>query len=154
MIPPQKQDFTETHNSMSGTSTVFRRRRWVACLFTSLGYGKKNARINNPGRDSPRNIIQQTREALESLRLDLEDFGESNFNEQTSWQTDDKIPGEIWSCKFNSGAFGVDWEDTKVILNEIFEGYERPFTVVDRINKVDYESDPKAEDVLSEGPED
>lgn len=25
-------------------------------------------------------------------------------------------PGEIWSCRFNSGLFGVDWEFSKRVL--------------------------------------
>jgi len=94
---------------------------------------------NNPGRDPPEAILTSTTMALEEFRTWLEDFGPSNFNEATNWRTDDDKPGEIWSGKFNSGAFRVDWERTKKILENEFAGFERPWTVVDKIAKKNYE---------------
>lgn len=117
------------------SSTVQGTRHWIACLFTSIGYGKPNISKNNPGKDSPVAILKNTRAALEELKVRLEDFGPSNFNEETNWMTDDEKPGEIWSVKFNSGAFGVDWEETRVILEEEFNDFERPWTVVERRNQ-------------------
>ena len=116
-------------------ASVFNKRRWIACLVTSAGYGTPNIKTNNPGKDSKVAILKHTRYALEELRVSLERFGPSNFDEETAWETDDQKPGEIWSCKFNSGAFGVDWQETLEVLEEEFAGFERPWTVVEKSNR-------------------
>ncbi|EXJ54865.1 uncharacterized protein A1O5_12931 [Cladophialophora psammophila CBS 110553] len=147
LIPPQPSDYEkEIRMRLKGTAniiplgqSVFRPRRWIACLFTSIGYGKPNMKTNNPGKDPPNKIIPNTRMALEELRVRLEDYGPSNFNPRTAWKTEGDKPGEIWSPKFNSGAFGVDWEDTRMVIDEEFEGFERPWTVV-KFNKSEYGS--------------
>jgi hypothetical protein len=104
-------------------------------LFTSIGYGKPNIKLNNPGRDSPSKILMNTRLALEGLRTQLEGFGPSNFNKMTRRNTDDDKPGEIWSVKFNSGAFGVDWAKSVRALRQEFNGFERPWFIVEKINR-------------------
>jgi ADP-ribose 1''-phosphate phosphatase len=109
-------------------------RRWIACLFTSIGYGKPNIKLNNPGKDSPSKILTNTRLALEELRTQLEEFRLSNFNKMTRRKSDDYKPGEIWSVKFNSGAFGVDWLDSLRALRQEFDGFERPWFIVEKIN--------------------
>lgn len=109
----------------------YRPRLWIACLFTSLGYGKKNMRLNNPGRDTVRKILYNTAVALENLRTQLEEFTPSNFDEETAWDTDDDKPGEIRACKFNSGAFGVPWEETEALIEQEFKDFERPWVIVD-----------------------
>lgn len=119
---------------MISGATVFEKRRWIACLFTSVGYGKAHMPVNNPGKDANGLIVKHTRCALEELRVRLEEHCPSNFNEETNWRTDDRKPGAIWSGKFNSGAFGVDWEDTRAILEEEFRNFERPWIVVEKIN--------------------
>lgn len=113
-------------------ASVFNKRRWIACLFTSIGYGKPNKTTNNPGRDSEDLILRNTRHALEELRARLEQYGPSNFDEETSWETDDNKPGGIWSCRFNSGAFGVDWDKSRRVLEDEFRSFERPWTIVQR----------------------
>lgn len=125
LIPPQAADFEQLLQKEP--------RRWIACLFTSLGYGQRNIGHNNPGKDAPSTILKNTRVALEELRTRLEEFGPSNFNECTREVTDDLKPGEIWSPRFNSGAFGVPWRDSQAILQEEFEGFERPWTIVDKV---------------------
>lgn len=99
---------------------------------------------NNPGKGSKDSILENTIYALEELRRDLEGFGPSNFDERTSWKTDGDKPGEIWSVKFNSGAFGVPWEETRGILEHEFAGFERPWTVVEK--KVRAQDEPEKAD--------
>lgn len=123
LIPPQREDYEQGN----------RRKRWIACLFTSVGYGKKNVRLNNPGRDAPDEILTSTHAALEDFRLQLEEWARSNSGAEEEFGP----PGEIWSCKFNSGAFGVDWKETKTILEEEFFGFGQTFTVVEKSDKVD-----------------
>lgn len=123
LIPPQREDYERGN----------RRKRWIACLFTSVGYGKKNIRLNNPGRDPPDQILASTRAALEDFRLQLEERARSNSGAEGEFDP----PGEIWSCKFNSGAFGVKWEETKMILEEEFFGLGQTFKVVEKSDKVE-----------------
>ncbi|KIV82277.1 hypothetical protein PV11_04398 [Exophiala sideris] len=142
LIPPQRQDYAHKKDKIKDgddskatfppESVVFDKRRWIACLFTSIGYGKSNMAINNPGKAPKETILINTRYALEELRTRLETLGPSNFDERTSWKTDDEKPGEIWSVKFNSGAFGVPWKETREILEQEFAGFERPWTVVEK----------------------
>ncbi|OAL33226.1 hypothetical protein AYO20_07543 [Fonsecaea nubica] len=140
LIPPQPLDYEQeimirlkgTDKTIPTGESIFRPRRWIACLFTSIGYGRRNMKTNNPGKDSKEKIINNTRMALEDLRVQLEAFGPSNLNPKTAWKTDGDKPGEIWSPKFNSGAFGVDWEDTRMLISEEFNGFERPWTVVEK----------------------
>ncbi|EXJ87464.1 hypothetical protein A1O3_04424 [Capronia epimyces CBS 606.96] len=145
LIPPQPKDYkeemtredgnTQPATVCTGSTTVFAKRRWIACLFTSAGYGRPNPAINKIGKDSKQRILNRTRSALEYLRVLLEEFGPSNFDEDTNWRTDDDKPGEIWSCKFNSGAFGVEWESSCAILEQEFATFERPWTIVDKVDK-------------------
>lgn len=75
----------------------------VENLVTSLDYGDK--------KDSKDVILKNTRMALEA-------FFEYEH-------------GPIHSCKFNSGLFGVPWEDTEKILLDVMNkyGYTEEWTV-------------------------
>jgi len=66
--------------------------------------------------------------ALESLRAQLEDYAQSALGEHDRYE----VPGALWACKFNSGAFGVDWEDTLEIIESEFRGFDQSLTVVTR----------------------
>ena len=157
LIPPQPSDYEQqrkvklkvTDKLIISDINVPKPRRWIACLFTSIGYGRPNMKTNNPGKGSPSSILTFTRTALEELRTLLEDFGPTNFNKMTRGATDDDKPGEIWSPMFNSGAFGVDWGDTQQILIDEFNGFERLWLLVNKINEVDYEP---AERDSADGP--
>lgn len=85
---------------------------FIACLRTSIGFGKPNQRTNNPGLDSKDLVIAQTRAALRDLRAQLEEMGEERQKEIV-----------IWSPKFNSGAFKVPWEETEGLIEEVFAGW-------------------------------
>ena len=127
LIPPQRADY----EVKDGFKVVYSHRRWVACLFTSTGYGRRNNAKNNPGRDPVPDIQRQTKTALIDLRQQLEAFGPSNFDDNTRWRTDDHKPGKILAVKFNSGAFGVPWELTEALVSEVFCGFERPWHIFD-----------------------
>ena len=127
LIPPQPADYEVADKP----KVVFSTRLWVACLFTSKGYGKKNNAKKNPGKDTPEVILAQTKLALEDFRLQLESYGPSNFNAEETWKTDDEKPGKLLAVKFNSGAFGVPWERTAALIDEMFSGFERPLQIFD-----------------------
>lgn len=76
---------------------------FVYNLVTSNGYGKF--------KDSKKEILANTRSALQFLL------------ESTSWP--------IHSNKFNSGLFGVPWNDTEKILLDVMKekGYTKEWTV-------------------------
>ncbi|KAJ9605967.1 ADP-ribose 1''-phosphate phosphatase [Cladophialophora chaetospira] len=159
LIPPQPSDYQRKRklklkgakNSVHSDVTIPLPRRWIACLFTSIGYGKPNMKANNPGKDIPPNILSYTREALEDLRLRLEEFCPSNFNKKTRRETDDDRPGEIWSPKFNSGAFGVEWDATRELVVEEFDSFERGWVIVNKVNTEDYEPDHANQSEEDEG---
>ncbi len=128
IIPPQSSDY----ELKDGLRVVYSPRSWVACLFTSTGYGRKNKAKSNPGKDRPEQILQYTKAALADMRMQLEGFGATNFDKNESWKTDDEKPGQILAVKFNSGAFGVKWELTEALILETFTGFERPWFIFDR----------------------
>jgi hypothetical protein len=102
LIPPQQEDYDRPRSSS--------RRHWIACLFTSKGYGKPTKK--HPGVDEPDVILEHTRASLQDLKeqlLELENTGE---------EVDEDRPTELWSCKFNSGLFAVAWTDSKKVLQE------------------------------------
>jgi hypothetical protein len=153
LIPPQPYDYERARtlklkgidNALLGEITIPKPRRWIACLFTSIGYGRPNKKTNNPGKDSPSLILQHTRLALEELRTRLEDYAISDpkkmkFLGTTAKEAADEKPGEIWSSKFNSGAFGVDWEVTREVLVQEFDTFGSPWTLVQKIRSGEDES--------------
>lgn len=75
---------------------------YVASLITSEGYGKDV--------DDPKEILENTREALEDLCSQLK--GQ-----------------KIYSNKFNSGYFKVPWEETEKVLKEVVEKYKLNWVV-------------------------
>lgn len=79
----------------------------VVNLVTSIDYGDK--------KDSKDEILANTRRALD------------NF----IWVNGGLFTGELHSCKFNSGLFGVPWEETEKVLIAVLDkyGYTNPWTV-------------------------
>lgn len=108
---------------------------WIACLFTSYGYGRPTKK--KAGKDTKGKIVQQTKNALEDLRKQLEAI-EAGEMEVVGNLQEDGIelkglrPGKaeivqskmaIYSPKFNAGAFGVKWEETAAIVEQVFDGW-------------------------------
>lgn len=81
--------------------------RYIACLFTSLDYGK---------RVSPaEKILENTRNALKDLAKQVAEMRAS-----------DEEMGNCYAVRINSGKFGVEWQKTKAVL----EAGELDITVV------------------------
>lgn len=81
-------------SNVVGTSLVIRDQDYyVGCLNTSFDYG--------PRKDPPEKILEQTKTALVCFMRNLPHG----------------IP--IYSCKFNSGLFQVEWERTEALIAEI-----------------------------------
>ncbi|KAI4086863.1 MAG: hypothetical protein LQ344_007226 [Seirophora lacunosa] len=77
------------------------KRFWIACLFTSQGYGKK-------GVDAPDMILEATGKVVRDLGAQVEAYrtGEGKMGEM----------GGCWSVRINSGLFGVEWQRTRSVL--------------------------------------
>ena len=123
LIPPQPDDYEVRDKG----KMAFQPRHWVACLFTSKGYGRKSK--TNPGKDTQAQILKSTKSALSDLRRALEAHRPSNFGDD-AWKTDDEKPGKLVSVKINSGAFRVKWEKTESLVYEVFADFERPWYIV------------------------
>ena len=73
---------------------------YIACLFTSIGYGKATADEDT--------ILTSTRTAAEDLKNQLEKL-----------KSEDTQLGEIWAVRINSGLFGIEWAKTKAVLEGV-----------------------------------
>jgi ADP-ribose 1''-phosphate phosphatase len=108
LISPQAED-----------SEVIGKEVYIACLFTSHGYGKKNTKTKNPGLSKKTDVIAATKTALEDLRKQLD---------QSHSDSDGVL--NITSVKFNAGSFKVPWEETQSLIEEAFQDYGGTWTVV------------------------
>src|ERR1035437_1237231 len=79
----------------------------IVNLVTSIDYG-----VNKDPKDQ---ILANTKHALTNFF----DIHKGSFH------------GDLHSCKFNSGLFGVPWDETEKILIEVLDkaGYIAPWTV-------------------------
>lgn len=84
-------------------------KRFVGCLITSVSYG--------PDKDSVADIVAQTFLALDSLFRNLKESGE--------------LSRPIYSNKFNSGMFKVDWQYTERCLKYFTNRYGVEWVVCD-----------------------
>lgn len=67
--------------------------------------------------ENTKKSLQDLREQLLKLAKGLEnDDGGVDRRPQNAMRKDG--PGDLWSCKFNSGLFAVDWKDTKKVLEK------------------------------------
>ncbi|KAJ6121139.1 ADP-ribose 1''-phosphate phosphatase, partial [Penicillium sp. IBT 18751x] len=94
IIPPQPSD------ARGG-----RKAHWIVCLFTSHNYGK---RVDSPEmiHNSTHAALHDLKSQLDSLQIDLRD-------------SQNLPPGELWSCRFNSGLFGVPWGETRGLVENV-----------------------------------
>lgn len=124
LIPPQPKDDKDT--TMSSTSqghSAAIKSVWIACLFTSKGYGRKNVKRGNPGLSARREVVAATKDALDEMRRQL-DVLRKGENEQANGL------GEIASVKFNAGSFKVPWEETEALVKRSLAGYDGEWVVV------------------------
>lgn len=103
IIAPQPQDYT----SSSTTRGEDRKKHWIVCLFTSRAYGRSVSK--------PDAILENSVHAIRDMRRQLEEFFEKD-DEAQRWE------GKIYSCRFNSGLFGVQWKDSKRVLEKELDG--------------------------------
>lgn len=97
IIPPQEEDYKGDHR---------KKRHWIICLFTSRGFGRSVS--------PPAVILQNTALAVADTKTQLEKLRSQPDNKDPA-----NIPlGELRSCRFNSGLFGVDWKLSREVLEE------------------------------------
>jgi hypothetical protein len=131
---------------------------WIGCLFTSYSYGKPTK--FKAGKDSPEKILSNTKAALKDLREQVEvldaahpgsaqegladrsedgsrTIGEDSNEDKAADEDQEKERvrldaelGSLYACKFNSGSFGVEWTDTKALIEAVFDGSNRVMHVV------------------------
>lgn len=88
------------------TRTKTKKAHWIVCLFTSRAYGR--------GVSKPAVILENSVHAIRDMRRQLETLIEQD--DQAQWD------GKLYSCRFNSGLFGVKWQASKTVLLEELEG--------------------------------
>jgi ADP-ribose 1''-phosphate phosphatase len=131
---------------------------WIGCLFTSYSYGKPTK--FKAGKDSPEKILSNTKAALKDLREQVEvldaaqpgpaqegladkskdrsrtigeDLDEDKAVDEDwekKWVRLDVELGPLYACKFNSGSFGVEWKDTRALIEVVFDGSNRVMHVI------------------------
>ncbi|KPI38740.1 ADP-ribose 1''-phosphate phosphatase [Cyphellophora attinorum] len=94
---------------------------YIACLFTSHGYGRKNSKTKNPGLSKKADVLTATKTALEDLRKQLDQLHSKGESDRVL---------EITSVKFNAGSFKVPWEETQLQIEEAFKDYGGTWIVV------------------------
>ncbi|KAI9368753.1 hypothetical protein BJX61DRAFT_536999 [Aspergillus egyptiacus] len=93
IIPPQKEDYEKP----SG------RAHWIICLFTSRAFGRRVS--------SAKTILENTELAVADMKRQLQVL-------QSEAGSDHVVVTELRACRFNSGLFGVEWAQTRKILEE------------------------------------
>ena len=94
LIPPQEKDYK---------NPAYGKKHWIVCLFTSGGFGRR--------RSSSEVILSNTVLAVRDMKEQLERLREGH-----DIGNDVSAPTELWSCRFNSGLFGVPWERSRKVL--------------------------------------
>lgn len=124
IIPPQEEDYTpgmrpgpgkrrkRTRTSSKAeevpakeettADSPKKKKHWIVCLFTSWDKGRHVS--------TPDIILENTRWAVEDMKRQLAELqGDPDPARR---------PGQLWSCRFNSGLFGVKWEETRKVLEK------------------------------------
>ena len=116
---PKQHSLTGTALLISPASnTDDKDRRFVGCLFTSAGYGRR--------KDSKAAILANTKAAMTDL---MGKVGEWNERKEEGERIE-----EVWMCRINAGLFNVAWEETRAVLEsvEVPEGLSREVVVVSK----------------------
>ena len=102
LIPPQSTEEVEENeeddNDGEGSNTNTD-DYWIACVFTSLGYGRTVS--------SAEVILDSTKRGMGDLHKKL-----------SFLKAGGKAVGDVWAVRINSGKFGVQWDRTKRILEQ------------------------------------
>ncbi|KAL1967467.1 hypothetical protein VTN77DRAFT_3252 [Rasamsonia byssochlamydoides] len=136
IIPPQEDDpslrsppaktrkvasRTEEVPEKDKTTNSTGKKHWIVCLFTSRNVGRYAS--------SPEIILENTRRAVEDMKTQLAVLKKElesdviitttgDGKKSTAGDDPTRRPGDLWSCRFNSGLFGVKWEKTRRVLEE------------------------------------
>lgn len=102
LIPPQPSSVPDEEGPSS---------HWIACLFTSNGYGRKTK--TKAGVSSAKAIITNTAAALQDLEEQLRQL---RAEDSYVGELNARVPGEVWSVRINNGSFHVPWEETKRVM--------------------------------------
>ncbi|PLB44616.1 ADP-ribose 1''-phosphate phosphatase [Aspergillus steynii IBT 23096] len=91
IIPPQERDYRASSST---------KKHWIICLFTSRNFGRKAS--------PPDVILANTELAVADMKRQLEEL----------WLDESVIlpVSGLWSCRFNSGLFRVDWGLSRKVL--------------------------------------
>lgn len=125
VVDPQDEDQDSSSKGASGNAVA------IACLFTSYGYGGRPVKSGKGGghaaKDGVKKVVESTKTALEELRGWI-----TKIEEGTEGIGKDGKKREVvvYSPKFNSGNFGVDWEDTKAMIMEAFADWEGEWRIL------------------------
>lgn len=90
---------------------------FIGCLFNSAKKGR--------GKDSASKILENTATAMQDL------LGQAN-----QWNKDEEPKIEaLQMCQINSGKFGVKWERTLAVLNNVDAGHDETLSSVTVISR-------------------
>ena len=117
IIPPQKRDYEskkadeENAKEKEGAATTTtKKKHWIICLFTSRQFGKNVS--------PPDTILANTELAIADMKEQLARLAVRNTDEGEENGSGMSAPRELWSCRFNSGLFRVEWSRSRRVLEE------------------------------------
>lgn len=103
IIPPQRADYQPSVPRSNLTGCNPSPKHWIVCLFTSEKFGK--------GLSSKNVILENTKLALHNMTDQLQNLKERDG-------VSGEVPGEVRSCRFNSGLFKVPWNESRKLLED------------------------------------
>jgi ADP-ribose 1''-phosphate phosphatase len=122
LIPPQSEDYGPQHSEDADTSENRKSAKvYIACLFTSKGYGRGNKKAGRPAKSPKQTIVKATEQALADFVTQYQEL-----------EGGKERAGDIFSVRFNAGSFGVPWETTEEALKRIWDEVDVTWTVVNR----------------------
>ena len=108
LMPPQEKSFSKTEREA---------QHWIGCLFTSERKGK--------GKGSRESILEATGDAVRDLVRRVKDVNEDAASASAAGGSKgggsppSMAIASVRMCKINSGLFGVPWEATSAVVEEI-----------------------------------
>ena len=109
IIPPQKRDY-EAEGADKGKGDTTKKKHWIICLFTSRQFGKNVS--------PPDTILANTELAIAEMKEQLARLAVRNTDEGEENGSGMSAPRELWSCRFNSGLFRVEWSRSRRVMEE------------------------------------
>ena len=139
LIPPQSEDpqadaevTTQVTQSTSSQGNEVIPAVFIACLFTSKGYGRGNKKAQRPPRSSKTAIVKATEQSLTNFLVQYNRLGESDDQAHHGDAASSARPRDIFSVRINAGSFGVPWETSNQLIKKIWDSTDVTWTVVSR----------------------